>query len=74
MAVNLEALGIHQLSVHDRLELIEQIWDSLPEQVSADEVPDWHRAELARRCAAAAVQPGVGKPWRLVLDNVEGRK
>lgn len=74
MAVNLEALGIHQLSVRDRLELIEQIWDSLPEQVAADEVPEWHLAELARRCADAAAQPGVGKPWRQVLDDVEGRK
>ena len=34
MAVNLENLGIDQLSIGDRLELIEQIWDSLPEQIA----------------------------------------
>src|SRR5262249_5258015 len=44
MPVSIEALGIHQLSVRDRLELIEQIWDSLPEQVEPEEVPAWHLA------------------------------
>ena len=39
MPVRIEALGIDRLSVPDRLELIEQIWDSLPDQVNPDEVP-----------------------------------
>jgi len=34
MPVTIEALGIDQLSVRERLDLIEQSWDSLPEQVS----------------------------------------
>ena len=42
MPVNIEALGIDRLSVRDRLELIELIWDSLPEHVNPDEVPAWH--------------------------------
>jgi putative addiction module component (TIGR02574 family) len=64
MPVSIEAFGIHQLSVGDRLELIEQIWNSLPEQVSPQEVPEWHLAELAIRRARADVQPGLGMPWR----------
>jgi putative addiction module component (TIGR02574 family) len=72
MSVNIETLGIHHLSVSDRLELIEQIWDSLPEQVSPEDVPDWHRAELAKRRAQAEAQPGVGKPWREAIDAIEG--
>jgi len=72
MSVNLEAFGIHQLSVRDRLELIEQIWDSLPEQVAPQDVPEWHLAELARRRANAEAQPGVGRPWREVLRSLEG--
>ena len=65
-------LRINQLSVSDRLDLIEQIWDSLPEQVSPDEVPDWHLPELARRRADAEAHPGLGKTWREVLDRIEG--
>jgi putative addiction module component (TIGR02574 family) len=49
------------------LELIEQIWDSLPPQVNPDEVPEWHRAELVRRRAEADTAPNVGKPWREAL-------
>ena len=67
MSVSLEALGIDRLSVGERLELIEQIWNSLPEQVSPDEVPPWHLPELARRLAEAKARTGLGKPWREVL-------
>jgi hypothetical protein len=53
-------------------------WNSLrrfgtacSDQVASDEVPKWHLAELARRRALADAQPGVGKPWREVLDRLE---
>ena len=72
MPVSAAALGIDQLTVEERLELIEQIWDSLPEQVEPSDVPEWHLAELARRRADAEAQPGLGKPWREVLDKLEG--
>lgn len=64
MSVTIEVLGIDRLSVRERLDLIEQILDSLPEQVSPDEIPEWHLAELARRRAEADASPKEGKPWR----------
>ncbi len=67
MSVNIEALGIDRLSVRDRLELIEQIWDSLPEHIDPDEIPKWHLAELAKRRAEIDNTAGMGKPWREVL-------
>jgi len=39
MAVRIDSLGIDRLSVRDRLDLIEQIWDSLPEQVEPQDIP-----------------------------------
>ncbi len=72
MSINLEALGIDRLSVSDRLELIDLLWDSLPEQVEATDVPAWHLAELAKRRAEAAANPGIGRPWREVLDKLRG--
>jgi len=68
MAVTLESLGIQQLSVRERLELIDQIWDSLPESVAPQDVPEWHLVELARRRAEAGAKPGEGRPWRDVLE------
>jgi hypothetical protein len=67
MSVSIEALGIDQLSVRDRLDLIDQILDTLPDKVNPDEVPDWHLAELAKRRAEADISPGLGKPWREAL-------
>ena len=72
MPFDFESSGIAQLSVRERLELIEKIWDSLPDTVAPEEVPDWHLAELARRRAEAAAQPGIGRPWREVLGPLEG--
>jgi putative addiction module component (TIGR02574 family) len=69
MPTTMESLGLARLSVADRLELIEQLWASLPEQVTESEVPEWHRTELARRLADAEANPGVGRPWREVLDR-----
>jgi putative addiction module component (TIGR02574 family) len=69
MPVTVEGLGIHQLSVRERLDLIEQIWDSLPEKVSPDEVPEWHLAELAKRRAEADTSPRAGKAWREALSR-----
>ena len=72
MAVSFEALGLDQLSVSERLDLIEQIWDSLPDQVDAKEIPAWHLEELTKRLAQAERTPGAGKPWREVLERFEG--
>lgn len=72
MAVSIESLGIAQLSVRDRLALIDQLWDSLPDQLGLDEVPEWHLAELAKRRAEAAATPGAGRPWRECLARFGG--
>ncbi len=70
MTFNVESLGIGQLSVGQRLELIQLIWDSLPEEIDSADMPAWHLAELAKRRAEAEANPGAGKPWREVLDEL----
>ena len=70
MPVKIESYGIENLSVQDRLDLIEQIWNSLPDQVNIEDIPDWHVAELAKRRAAL----GNGKPWREVLDAIQNQE
>jgi putative addiction module component (TIGR02574 family) len=72
MSVTIKELGIDRLSVRERLELIEQIWDSLPVDVQPDEVPEWHLALLARRRAEAEASPSVGRPWREGLARFGG--
>jgi hypothetical protein len=64
-------LGIDQLSVVEWLALVDESFDSLPEQVDPADIPAWHLPELARRRAEASAQPGVGRPWRRVLGPLE---
>jgi putative addiction module component (TIGR02574 family) len=71
MTVTIESLGIDRLTVRERLELIEKIWDSLPESVEPQDVPEWHLVELARRRAEAEAHPGEGRPWREALGSLE---
>lgn len=69
MAVTIEAL-IERLSVAERLELIDQIWDSLPVQVAPEDVPAWHLAELAKRRAELEADNEPGIPWQDVLRDL----
>jgi putative addiction module component (TIGR02574 family) len=73
MSNRVQELGLDRWSVAERLELIEQLWDSLPDGVDATEVPEWHRTELIRRRETARATPGAGRPWREVLDALEKR-
>ncbi len=74
MPVNIASLGIDRLSIRDRLDLIEQIWNSLPEAVSPDDVPEWHKELLSKRLADAEANPGTGMPWREALASIRSQR
>ena len=59
------------LSPEERIQLAEDLWDSLPERDVA--LSEAQRAELLRRRALAAADPARGRPWREVLDEIEQR-
>ncbi|MDX6531255.1 MAG: hypothetical protein QOH41_3545 [Blastocatellia bacterium] len=49
------------LTVEQRLELIGELWDSIPDSLDELPVPEWHRQELERRLAAADADPEDGQ-------------
>lgn len=51
------------LSVQQRLDLIGELWDSIPDSVETLPIPDWHREELERRLAKADADPEAAIPW-----------
>jgi len=59
------------LSVTQRLELIGELWDSIPDSVEALPIPDWHREELERRLAAADADPEAAIPWEEVKSRLQ---
>jgi putative addiction module component (TIGR02574 family) len=65
---------IQALSVSDRLQLLEEIWDSLIETPEAVPVTDAQRRELARRRRAHARNPSAAKSWAEVRTRLRRRK
>jgi putative addiction module component (TIGR02574 family) len=65
--------GFDQLSVPERLALISQLWDSIPESDEDFPIPEWHREELDRRLAEADAAPEAGIPWEQVRAELRGR-
>jgi len=51
------------LTVEQRLELIGELWDSIPDSLSELPIPEWHQEELERRLAAADADPDAAIPW-----------
>ena len=61
---------IRRLNVAERLQLIEDLWDSLEAEPSALEVPKWHKAELDKRLAAHGADAAAARPWDEVKADI----
>ena len=69
MDLTLEQFGIDRLTPQQRCELLDLIWDSLPNDTPFS-LPDWHLRELEQRIAAADADPGAAEPWETVLARL----
>lgn len=58
------------LTVQQRIDLIGELWDGIPDSMEALPVPDWHREELDRRVAAAEADPDAAVPWEEVKKRL----
>ena len=74
MAQSLSDVAIKQLSVAERLDLIGELWDSIPDSLEELPIPDWHREELERRLAAADADPGGAIPWEEVRERLRKKE
>ena len=50
-----------KLSIHDRIVLVEEIWDTIAEENQAFELTDAQKRELDRRLDSANQNPGQGR-------------
>jgi putative addiction module component (TIGR02574 family) len=63
-------LGIDQLSIPDRIALVQEIWDSIaatPEEVPFTEA---HKREIDHRCAELDANPGNILTWEVIKANL----
>ncbi len=61
------------LTLQERLDLVEEIWDGLAEQPESVPLTAAQKAELDRRLKAMERDGGDGIPWEEVLRQIRGR-
>lgn len=62
-SVSLRDLGLDRLSIEERLEVADAIWDSVVHEVEMSPLPEWQRSELERRLADSVANPDAVRPW-----------
>jgi putative addiction module component (TIGR02574 family) len=58
------------LSVEERLELAEALWESVEVTAHQPPLPDWQRQILDERIAADDADPEAGSPWQEVKQRI----
>ena len=66
-------IDYRKLSIPERLELVEDIWDSIAQDADALPLTAEQRAELDRRWAEHERDPGSAIPWEKVRDELYRR-
>jgi len=61
-------LDFKQLSVSERLQLVEELWDSIDDEQIP--IPEWHLKELERRLADLEAHPEASIPWEEVRERL----
>lgn len=64
---------LFRLSAAERLELIEELWDSIAEDDVALDLTPEQREDLRRRVAEADADPTSGSPWEEVRERIRQR-
>jgi putative addiction module component (TIGR02574 family) len=72
-AMNTEFGALFELSVPRRLELVEELWNSIAAAPEELPVTCWQKAELARRKAEFLRNPESGVPWEEAKERIRGR-
>jgi putative addiction module component (TIGR02574 family) len=70
MSQSLPDFNVEHLNTSQKLDLISQIWDSLPNSTESIPIPEWHRQELEQRLAAADAAPDASIPWEQVRNRL----
>lgn len=62
--------GFDDLSVDERLDYLQSLWDHISADPGQVTVPDWHRTIVAERLAAHRADPGAARPWEEVRKDL----
>ena len=63
--------GFESLSVDEKIEYVQALWDGILESGDEVPVPDWHREVIAERLAEHRANPDAARPWPEVRAEIE---
>lgn len=72
--MNAEFTPLFELTLSEKLQLLEDLWDSIalvPEQIP---VLDWQKEELARRKATYLQNPDSGSSWEVAKERIRSQQ
>ena len=61
---------LKRLSLSERIQLVEDLWDSIAEDSPGIGLTPEHIAELDRRLDALEAQPQTGTPWEIARERI----
>ena len=73
MSPELQALRIDRLTLAERLALVQEIWDSIAEEVEKAPLTESQRQEIDRRLAAHEANPQAAVSWEQVQADALAR-
>lgn len=66
--------NILDLSVSERIQLVEDIWDSIVEIPNSVQLSEEQKLELDRRLDSYHKNPDQGSPWDIVRERIRSGK
>ena len=72
--MNAEFAQVFELTLSEKLQLLEDLWDSIA--LVPDQIPvlDWQKEELARRKATYLQNPDSGSSWEAAKERIRSRQ
>lgn len=64
---------ILDLSVSERIQLVQDIWDSIAQVPESISLTEEEKAEIDRRLDAYHNDPTAGSPWSIVRERIKSR-
>ena len=71
--MNTEFAPLFKLGRAERLQLVEDLWDSIAQEDEQSHVADWKRDELRRRKERFLQHPASGRTWEQVKERARSQ-
>jgi putative addiction module component (TIGR02574 family) len=74
VSMNTEFTQVFELTLSEKLQLLEDLWDSIAQAPEQLPVLDWQKEELAQRKAAYLQNPDSGSSWEAAKERIRSRQ